>query len=572
MDSVRSPRRILAVLAAAALSAVAVPSAAQAAFPGQNGRIAFMTRDRTSDANSAIWSMDGAGANLDRLTNNVVADQTPAVSPDGQKVAFATNRDGHYQIYVMDQYGANPVNLSNNTANDSGPQFSPDGQKIAFVSDRDGNFEIYVMDADGSHQTRLTTNSTDDLEPTFSPDGQKIAFSRDSGGQYDIYEMDANGANATNLTNDPSLDRYPSFAPDGQHIAFTSNRGPDPAQPEHIWQMDANGANQTAITSSSAFDTQPAYSPDGTKIAFARSVASAPYDIYVMDANGTNPTNLTNTATQETAPAWAPRETDPPDTAIDSGPSGLTHDPSPSFAFHSDEPHSTFECRVDSAPFETCTSPHTTNSVGNGRHTFEVRAIDRAGNVDASAASRSFTVDAPVGSLGVSINDGALFTNDPHVSIHAVWPRLADTMLISNDGGFTSPGVFPVADETPWTLASSGPDRLPKTVYVRFTGGDSGPETYQDDIILDETRPQITAASLRRSSSKARAHVYRVTISARDKTSGLAKMQVTTSKRKPGKLHKFSRRSTFKTRSRRIYVRVTDRAGNFSTWRTLRRR
>jgi Tol biopolymer transport system component len=559
----------------AVISCAVLPTAAGAAFPGQNGRIAFMTWQQPTYDTSEIWTMDGAGAELDRLTDNAVADQTPAVSPDGQRIAFASNRDGNYEIYVMDQYGANPVDLTNNAAGDSDPQFSPDGQKIAFVSNRDGNFEIYLMDADGSHQIRLTTNQADDFEPAFSPDGQKIAFSRTVAGYSHIFVMDANGANEIDLTphNDPYSDHAPDFSPDGQHIAFTSNRGPDPPATEHIYVMDANGDNQTGITNTSAFDTYPAFSPDGTKIAFSRATQSQ-YDVYVMDANGANATNLTNSLAQDTYPAWATRETDPPETIIDSGPSGLTHDPTPSFAFRSNEPHSTFECRIDSAAFDACTSPHTTNSLGNGSHRFEVRAIDRAGKTDASAASRSFSVDAPVGSLGVSINNGAQFTRNPQVTIRAVWPRLADTMLISNDGGFSNPGVFPVAADTPWRLASSGPERLPKTVYVRFTGGDSGPETYQDDIILDETPPQIASASLRPSSSalraKARTRTYRLSISARDKTSGLAKMQVTSTKRKPGKLHKFKRRSTFTSRSRRIYVRVTDRARNFSAWKRVR--
>jgi dipeptidyl aminopeptidase/acylaminoacyl peptidase len=552
-----------------ALCCAVLPSAADAAFPGQNGRIAFMTRQGTSDPSSAIWTMDGAGANLDQLTSHAVEDGMPAVSPDGQRIAFTSNRDGNTEVYVMDQYGAGPVNLTNNAASDFDPAFSPDGQKIAFVSNRDGNFEIYVMDADGSHQTRLTTDPAEDSAPTFSPDGQKIAFSRIVASNSHIFAMDANGSNPTDLTphSDSYSDREPDFSPDGRHIAFTSNRSPDTV--EHIYVMDAGGANQTALTNTSASDSYAAFSPDGTKIAFARSLPSqSQYDIYVMDATGANATNLTNSSAQDTYPAWAPRETDPPDTTIDSGPSRLTHDPTPSFAFSSDEPHSTFECRVDAAPFAACTSPHATNSLGNGPHRFEVRAIDRAGNVDASAAGRSFSVDAPVGALGVSIDDGAQFTNDPLVSIHAVWPRLADTMLISNDGGFTSPGVFPVAAETAWTLDSSGPERLPKTVYVRFTGGDSGPETYQDDIILDQTRPHVASASARPRSSRAR--TYRLSISARDATSGLAKMQVTSTKRKPGKLLKFKRRSTFTSRSRRIYVRVTDRAGNFSAWKRVR--
>ena len=86
-----------------------------------------------------------------------------------------------------------------------------------------------------------------------------------------------------------------------------------------------------------------------------------------------------------------PRDTTPPETMITAGPTGTTADPTPTVEFSS-EPGSTFECRVDSAAFETCTSPHTTAALGNGSHTFEVRATDASGNTDPSPASRGFVV------------------------------------------------------------------------------------------------------------------------------------------------------------------------------------
>jgi Bacterial Ig-like domain len=85
-------------------------------------------------------------------------------------------------------------------------------------------------------------------------------------------------------------------------------------------------------------------------------------------------------------------DTSPPQTTIDSGPEGTTNDPAPSFGFSS-EAGASFECRVDAAAFAVCTSPQTTGTLSDGAHSFEVRATDGAGNVDASPASRSFTVD-----------------------------------------------------------------------------------------------------------------------------------------------------------------------------------
>jgi hypothetical protein len=80
------------------------------------------------------------------------------------------------------------------------------------------------------------------------------------------------------------------------------------------------------------------------------------------------------------------------DTQIDSGPEGLTDDPTPTFAFSSNEAAG-FECRLDGGGYSACTSPHTTVSLPDGPHTFEVRATDEATNTDPSPASRSFTVD-----------------------------------------------------------------------------------------------------------------------------------------------------------------------------------
>lgn len=70
------------------------------------------------------------------------------------------------------------VRLTNNNAQDTTPSWSPDGKRIAFASNRDGKSEIYVMDVDGSNITRLTNNFAGDDFPRWSPDNRKILFTR----------------------------------------------------------------------------------------------------------------------------------------------------------------------------------------------------------------------------------------------------------------------------------------------------------------------------------------------------------------------------------------------------------
>ena len=115
-------------------------------------------------------------------------------------------------------------------------------------------------------------------------------------------------------------------------------------------------------------------------------------------------------------------DTVPPVTVIDSGPAGSTGDSTPTFSFSSSEPGSSFQCRVDSAPFAPCTSPFTTPALPDGAHTFEVKATDPAGNPDASPASRAFTVDTvppPIDTDG----DGVFDPSDACPTVPASTPN-----------------------------------------------------------------------------------------------------------------------------------------------------
>jgi hypothetical protein len=199
-----------------------------------------------------------------------------------------------------------------------------------------------------------------------------------------------------------------------------------------------------------------------------------------------------------------------------------------------------------------------------------VRVTADNGMIDTAEGTLAVRLAPPEGPVGVSINGGAQYTNDPNVTVSVRWPAFATSLLISNDGGFTQAVAFPVAASIPWTLDSSGPERLPKTIYVRFQGGSSGPETYQDDIILDQTPPTIEGVRAAGRGS-GEAHRYRLHIRASDDLSGVGQMQITNDTAEPGDLVPFQAKTEVRSSSRKLLVRVQDLAGNFSPWRKVRR-
>lgn len=208
------------------------------------------------------------------------------VSPDGRTIAFTLLGD----IYTMPIGGGTPTRIAEGLAYEANPRFSPDGQRIAFTSDRAGADNIWVMNVDGSNKQQITNEDFRTLnQPSWSPDGQFLVARKHfttwrSLGTGEIWLYHISGGSGVPLVKRASeaLQKElgdPFFAPDGKRVYYTRNVSAGPifeyAQDSNsnlfnIEAIDLATGKVETIVAGAGGAVRPTPSPDGRKIAFIR--------------------------------------------------------------------------------------------------------------------------------------------------------------------------------------------------------------------------------------------------------------------------------------------------------------
>ena len=205
-----------------------------------------------------LATLDGRPVTRPAQGTDSIHNQSPAISPDGTKIAFSSSRGGragYLDIWVVNRDGSNLRNLTNSPDSSEGaPTWSPGGNQIAFTSDKLGSNQIYLMNADGTGVRRLTFEQQAD-RPTWSAKNF-IAYTLRQPAGHDIAILRLNEGTPSILTNGSGSNRQPSVASNGRHVVFVTTRWGR----EHLASIDLDGKNIRQLTTVGN-NTYPNWSP-----------------------------------------------------------------------------------------------------------------------------------------------------------------------------------------------------------------------------------------------------------------------------------------------------------------------
>jgi streptogramin lyase len=293
------------------------------------------------------------------------------------------------------------------------------------------------------------------------------------------YDVSVDGSGVVYVTTGTRVYRYVPAPPQttitGAPAVFTSSTSAT---------VSFASSEPTGATFQCKLDTQGYHACSGPSVHYT-GLADGKHTVKVraIDADGFTDPSPTNTSFTV--------DTVRPQTTITSGPaeSSTINESQPTFSFASSEPGSTFRCAVDVGSFTACSSPHTTAPLADGTHTFQVAAVDRAGNQDSSAAARTFTVDtaAPQTTITSGPGEGAV-TSDRTPSFSFSSSKGGSTFECQIDGGAFS--ACASAFVTP-SLADGT-----HQIQVRASqGGLTDPSPAVRDFTVDATPPKLKISS-----------------------------------------------------------------------------
>ncbi|UXI69392.1 hypothetical protein [Tahibacter amnicola] len=256
------------------------------------------------------------------------SDRNPAISPDGTRLLFSSDRSGRQVLYLRRLPDGDVAVFVDGNDEPGYPAWSPDGRQVVFTARVDGEDDLFVVDAAGGNRRHLVVHPSREGHPRWSPDGQRIYFNSERPSteprtdavsapegedRVDIYSVRSDGSDLQRHTRCGSECSYPSVSPDGKQLLIrrvfwepAAAPGGKPVRNSEIVAIDLADGRERNLTQSKDYDVYPIWSADGRWVYFSsnRQATAGQLHLWRIATNGGLPQRLSHGA-------WSHRQASP---------------------------------------------------------------------------------------------------------------------------------------------------------------------------------------------------------------------------------------------------------------------